>query len=222
MALQDAATGRPLPPPPVTEDGPPENAREALTALRRGAWAIIGATGERLRAEAGSIRSQSGDPRVSSERSPQVCVPVGPQPPLGVTISHSNGWAGVKAPTVLRWIALAPAATGASMLVGAIVSFGNRLMPNFIDPDAFLLQVWIQFASGVASGAALVFVAVYVAPSHKSAVAVVAVGSGLLLTGAVLMAGLLAEDYWAIWNAAAFVGGMIGVAAGEIGEQPGG
>ncbi|MCE5190506.1 MAG: hypothetical protein LLG08_01835 [Actinomycetia bacterium] len=123
---------------------------------------------------------------------------------------------------MIRWIAVLPCAIAAGVLAGLIVGLANRtLLPSFIDPGAFLSQIWIQFISSVASGAAMVFVATYIAPTHKKSVGAVFVGLGLLFSGADLVLGLLVGDYWSILRVVSFNLGTIGVASGALTEDHG-
>lgn len=66
---------------------------------------------------------------------------------------------------VVRWIAFAPVAFAAALIVQFVLIVGNRwTMARYIDPESFLGNAWILFISTVCFSGTLVFVSSYIAP----------------------------------------------------------
>jgi predicted Ser/Thr protein kinase len=99
---------------------------------------------------------------------------------------------------VFRWIACAPAALIAGFVLHLIVLFGNRwsLELSYMNPDSFLGKLWCQAFGSLVLGAATILVAVKVAPSRKTAVAVVAAAAILFYSGLCSYPVVLERAWW--------------------------
>jgi hypothetical protein len=87
-------------------------------------------------------------------------------------------------------------------------------MAGYVDPDSWLARVFLEWIGSAIMGAAAVYIAVYVAPAHNRIVAVVMAGLILVVSGALLFAGFLARDYWAIFGTVCLNVGSIAMTYG--------
>ena len=113
--------------------------------------------------------------------------------------------------TVLRWLAFLPAAVIGSLLVHVIAVVLNNIgaaMAGF-DPEGIIHTVGVTWIANAVFGAAFVYIASYVAPSHEEAVA--GVTAVLFIFGAgVLFFGILEKRDFV---------GLLGLASSVIGAS---
>ena len=83
---------------------------------------------------------------------------------------------------------------------------------RYVDPESFFAQVNFHAVTNIAIGAAFVYSATLIAPAKKIIVAIVFAGLALLLSGAMLFAAIMVNNYWAIFGAAFMNVGSCGVA----------
>lgn len=127
-----------------------------------------------------------------------------------------------QAMVILRWIAFLPSAFLTAWLVWFLVVLLNHITMGMsgIDPNSFLLKVFIEFSSHAIMGAAFVYVGAKVAPLHKKIVAYVLAGIGLISAGFILFPAIMLANYWAILGGVSLILGCgciaCSVFAGEI------
>ncbi|QDV88992.1 hypothetical protein RAS2_00510 [Phycisphaerae bacterium RAS2] len=103
--------------------------------------------------------------------------------------------------TVFRWVAVLPASFVAAWLAYLLVVFGNRLtMLGYVDPDSFLARGFVALMSHMVLGAVIIYVACFVAPSNRPAVAAIMTALTLLLIGVAAYFAVLKPDYWALFG----------------------
>ena len=100
---------------------------------------------------------------------------------------------------ILRWIAVLPAAALGSALAGMAVFLLN-LISWPVSTDGLLFKLFIGFARGIAFGISFVYIATYVAPSHKKRIAFVAPALVLALGVTVIWRFWVNGDHWAIYE----------------------
>lgn len=123
--------------------------------------------------------------------------------------------------TTLRWVAILPASFVGAWLAYLLVVLGNRLtMLGYVDPDSFLARGFIALMSHLILGVVIIYVACFIAPSHRPTVAAIMTALALLLIGVAVYFAVLKPDYWAVFGGVcAAVGACVtgySVHSGEI------
>ncbi len=103
----------------------------------------------------------------------------------------------------LRWIAVLPAAAVAGYVAWLLVNLLNRVTFFFqgLDPNSLFNRAFIEAASGLAMGAATVYVGAKVAPFHRAVVVFLLAGLSILAAGFLLFPAIVARSGWAIYSA---------------------
>jgi len=119
-----------------------------------------------------------------------------------------------RAKTFGRWVTLGPGAVLATYGTYFIVALVNRLTLFWVglNPNWLLCRIYVEALTGFLMGFVFVYIATRIAPQYRRTVALTSAGIALLLTGAVLFAALLAEDYWALWQGASCAAGSCAAA----------
>ncbi len=114
---------------------------------------------------------------------------------------------------VLRWIAVLPAAILGGFIANILFLLINKItMLGYIDPNSFMAKLFLAIAGGAVFGASIVYVAAYVAPSHRKPVAVVFAGLVVLLSGLSLLFVISRHDWWGLLNLITGIGGAAAMA----------
>lgn len=106
-------------------------------------------------------------------------------------------------PAALRWAALLPASFVGAWLAYLLVVLGNHLTLTTLgdgDPVSFVARGYIALMSHLVLGAAIVYVACFIAPSRRPTVAALMTAMALLLIGAAVYFAVMKPDYWAVFG----------------------
>jgi len=119
--------------------------------------------------------------------------------------------------TVIRWIAVIPAAMLGCLAGRFLIVFFVGLWHAPGVDTSHTWWVWFervisQYVSGAALGGIFVGLAAWIAPSHRRAVAVVSTGAVLVIAGFVLFPTILKGDYWVIFEIVSMGFGACGIA----------
>ncbi len=108
--------------------------------------------------------------------------------------------------SILRWVIFLPTSLIAGYLAWLAVTFLNRWSMEGVgvDPDSFVAHAFIEYVSNLVMGAACVFVAAKIAPSHRVLVAFLMAGLVILGAGFALFPAITTRNYWAMFADGAF------------------
>ena len=81
-----------------------------------------------------------------------------------------------------------------------------------MNPDAFLSRIYIEGVSQGALGAAIVYVAAQIVPSHKTVIVFVMTGLIILGAGVLMFPSIIVKNLWAIYGCICMAVGTGGVA----------
>ncbi len=116
--------------------------------------------------------------------------------------------------TVLRWIAFLPASIISGYLAWFLLKLVNRVSFSMtgVNPDALLSRIFIERVSQGFLGAAIVYVAAQIVPSHKTVIVFVMAGLTILGAGIAMFPSIIMKNLWAIYGCICMAVGAGGVA----------
>lgn len=125
-----------------------------------------------------------------------------------MTSTATDAAAKTKAMHYGRWLILLPASVVGAWVAYLVIIFVNKVTAYFyLDPDSFLMRTLLETMGNMALGAALVYIGVYIAPSHKRVVAYVMAGLSISIESVMLFSALIVPtlNYWAVYGGVIFL-----------------